>query len=113
MKAGTHFIPAETHWSTAQKATERILLAIEAGHRWPVEHMDIKNVYVHETTTYTKNEYANQLYDMNGTFKHQNRIGKLTKTYGVVNQLAKFTTQNYFNILKPMDLNNPTSRNTW
>lgn len=79
MIPGTHLDPQRTQLPTADKTTARLLFAIAAAHKWPVEHMDITNAYVHEPATHNKSIYVRELADSRGRFSNGKTMGRLLK----------------------------------
>lgn len=49
MHPGIHYEPASIQLTTDENASARIVMAIDAGHEWPIENLDIVNAYIHET----------------------------------------------------------------
>lgn len=76
---GTHYDHAHKPFPTAQKSTARLIFTISAGHGWAIEHLDIKNAYVHEPAMYSKEIYIRKIPRSNGNYAHGKSIGRLVK----------------------------------
>ena len=77
MKPGLHYDPNHTTTYTADRTTQRLLIAIHATTKYPLEHFDIKSAYLHEQYQHTKPIYVKQMPRFDGSQKHEGNYGKL------------------------------------
>lgn len=77
MKPGLHFDPKHTATYTADRTTQRMLIAFHALMTLPLEHLDIKSAYLHERYASHKPVHFKQMPTFDGTFRHQGKYGKL------------------------------------
>lgn len=77
MKPGLHYDPKQTTTYTADRTTQRMLIAMHASQQLPLEHFDIKSAYLHEQYQHEKPIYVKQMSKFNGTFRHAGPYGKL------------------------------------
>eukprot|EP00737_Agarophyton_chilense_P005094 gb/GEZJ01007131.1/.p1 GENE.gb/GEZJ01007131.1/~~gb/GEZJ01007131.1/.p1 ORF type:complete len:118 (+),score=12.02 gb/GEZJ01007131.1/:44-355(+) len=61
MKPGLHYDAKHTTTYTADRTTQRILIALHATHNMPMEHFDIKLAYLHENYQHTRPIYVKQM----------------------------------------------------
>ena len=77
MKPGLHYNPEHTTTYTADRTTQRLLIAIHATTNYPLEHFDIKSAYLHEQYQHTNPIYVKQMPLFDGSHKHQGKYGRL------------------------------------
>lgn len=77
MKPGTHFDPRQFTTYTADRTTQRLHLALHAQQNMPVEHFDIKSVYIHGKCNHNRPVYIKQMPRFNSTFAHDSVYDKV------------------------------------
>ena len=83
MKPAIHYNPEHTAAHMADKATIRLLFAIQAAGGLASDHFDIQSAYIHEPYKFDKPVYIRQHPRFDGELKHNCRGGILTKNlYG-------------------------------
>lgn len=79
MKAGHHFDPQCTQYPTVDKKTAILLLQMAVVNNFPIEHMYIKNSYIHEYFNYSKPIYVKKMTYSIGKYRHGQLMGRLRK----------------------------------
>ena len=77
MKPGIHFNPQHTTTYTADRSTQRLLFALHANNKMPIEHFDIKSAYLHEKFQYHKPVYVTQMPKFDGSYRHNSTYRRL------------------------------------
>lgn len=83
MKPGLHYDPRKTTTYTADRTTQRLLLALHAAANFPLEHFDIESAYLHEHYVHPTPVYVIQMPKFDCTSQHQGKYGqRIGNLYG-------------------------------
>lgn len=74
MQPGLHYDPSHTTTFTADRTTQRMLIALHATHKLPLEHFDIKSAYLHEKYQHDRPIYVKQMQRFDGSHKHRENM---------------------------------------
>lgn len=74
---GTHYYLAQMNCPAVEKEAAWLVFAIAAAHGWSIEHLDIKNAYLLETTMYEKTIFVREMPSRSGTYAHGRTIGRI------------------------------------
>eukprot|EP00178_Gracilaria_changii_P023027 TRINITY_DN68_c0_g1_i13.p1 TRINITY_DN68_c0_g1~~TRINITY_DN68_c0_g1_i13.p1 ORF type:complete len:1094 (-),score=78.92 TRINITY_DN68_c0_g1_i13:769-4050(-) len=77
MQPGLHFDPKNITTYTADRTTQRLLIAAHVTYKFPLEHFDIKSAYLHEKYEHDRPVYVKQMPNFDGTYRHEGQYGKL------------------------------------
>ena len=77
MRPHFHYDPDKTTSYMDDKTAVRLLFAIAATYKLPLEHLDIEGAYLHERFKHSRPVYVKQLARFNGALKHRGEFGQL------------------------------------
>ena len=77
MRPGLDYDQRNISTFTADRSTQRLLLALHATYSTLIEHFYIKSAYLHEKYEHVKPIYVKQMPKFDGTFRHNSTCGRL------------------------------------